>query len=156
MATEWNEKTGWFRKSFSDINNAALRLRALRKLVEDSYSELRTKLGGTVTGPALRAAVAAVNAPAALAPGLVELLDEHRAVLVSRGFRANTIKGYNNDSEYHRAVGGYATGWCDGCQLRLAGARWTTGVDAARKRALSEYHCRGGKAVEAVSGLGAG
>ena len=94
VAAEWNEKTGWFRKSFADIDNAALRLRALRKLVEDAYSELRTKLGGAVAGPALRAAVAAVDAPAALSPGVVELLDEHRAVLVSRGFRANTIKGY--------------------------------------------------------------
>ena len=94
VASEWNEKTGWFRKSFADIDNATLRLRALRTKVEDAYSTLRTKLAGPVSGAALRAAVAAVDAPAAVAPGLVELLDEHRAVLVSRGFRYNTIKGY--------------------------------------------------------------
>jgi len=94
VASEWNEKTGWFRKSFGDIDNATTRLRAQRKAVEDTYSELRTRLAGPVTGAALRAAVAAVDAPAAPAPGLVELLDEHRAVLVARGFRYNTVKGY--------------------------------------------------------------
>ena len=94
LASEWNEKTGWFRKSFADIDNATLRLRSLRTRVEDAYSDLRTKLGGPVSGPALRAAVAAVDALAAAAPGLVELLDEHRSVLVARGFRANTVKGY--------------------------------------------------------------
>ena len=93
-APEWNEKTGWFRKSFGDIDNATLRLRALRTRVEDAYSELRTKLAGPVPAASLRAAVDAVDAPAAPAPGLVELLDEHRAVLLARGFRANTIKGY--------------------------------------------------------------
>ena len=94
VASEWNEKTGWFRKSFGDIDNATLRLRALRTKVEDVYSGLRTKLAGPVSGAALRTAVAAVDAPAGPAPGLVELLDEHRAVLVARGFRANTVKGY--------------------------------------------------------------
>ncbi len=94
VASEWNEKTGWFRKSFGDIDNATTRLRAQRKAVEDTYSELRTRLAGPVTGAVLRAALVAVDAPAAPAPGLVELLDEHRAVLVARGFRYNTVKGY--------------------------------------------------------------
>ena len=30
-AAEWNDKSGWFRKSFSDLDNATIRLNGLRK-----------------------------------------------------------------------------------------------------------------------------
>ncbi|OON67297.1 site-specific integrase [Hymenobacter sp. CRA2] len=91
LASEWNERTGWFRKSFTDIDNATTRLKDLRDRVETAYSDLRTK-HGAVTVAQLKAALSVeAGAPA---PGLVELLDEHRAGLPGRGFRANTVKGY--------------------------------------------------------------
>jgi site-specific recombinase XerD len=92
-AAEWNDKSGWFRKSFPDLDNATIRLNALRKRVEDAYSALRTA-GVSPTAAVLKAALADEQEPAAPAPGLVELLDEYREVLVARGFRANTVKGY--------------------------------------------------------------
>ena len=49
LASEWNEDKGWFRKSFPDIDNAEKRLKALRKKVDGTYSDLRTKLGGPVS-----------------------------------------------------------------------------------------------------------
>jgi integrase/recombinase XerD len=92
-ASEWNDKSGWFRKSFPDLDNATIRLNGLRKRVEDAYSALRTA-GIAPTTAALKAVVTAEQEPTAPAPGLVELLDEYREVLVARGFRANTVKGY--------------------------------------------------------------
>ena len=44
VASEWNEKTGWFRKSFADIDNATLRLRALRTLIDVSSGQGYTSL----------------------------------------------------------------------------------------------------------------
>ncbi|QKG55204.1 tyrosine-type recombinase/integrase [Hymenobacter sp. BRD128] len=93
IAADWNDKQSWFRKSFADLDNATLRLKALRNKLEDAYSDLRAQ-GVLPTVAALKAAMATANAPVAPAPGLVELLDEYLGVLVARGFRANTVKGY--------------------------------------------------------------
>jgi len=94
VAADWNKDKGWFRKSFADLDNATDRLRDLRTRIENLYSDLRTEFGTPPTPAQLKAALTTAGKPKATAPGLVELLDEHRAVLLGRGFRANTLKGY--------------------------------------------------------------
>ena len=94
LASEWNEEKGCFRRSFTDIDNAEQRLKALRARVETAYSNLLTA-GTKPTLALMRAALApAPTVLVAPAPSLVELLDEYRRVLVGRGFRYNTLKAY--------------------------------------------------------------
>ncbi|QKG51411.1 hypothetical protein [Hymenobacter sp. BRD67] len=38
IAADWKDKQGWFRKSFTDLDNATLRLKAQRNRLEDAYS----------------------------------------------------------------------------------------------------------------------
>ncbi|TYZ12617.1 tyrosine-type recombinase/integrase [Hymenobacter lutimineralis] len=92
-ASEWNDKSGWFRKSFGDLDNATLRLQALRNRVETAYSQLRTKYG-TVTAAQLKLALAvAAEAPT---PKLTDLFGEYVVAMPGLGFAANTVRAYRS------------------------------------------------------------
>ena len=90
LAADWNKKSGWFRKTFPDLDNATKRLNALRVRVELAYSELRTK-HGTVTAGQLKAALTAAAAPTA---GLVALFGEYVGIMPGLGFAASTVRAY--------------------------------------------------------------
>ena len=95
-AADWNEKTRWFRKSFTDLDNTTERLRELRNLVENSYSDLRTE-HGTVTAAQLKAVIAAVGRePVAASPDFLALFAEYRDGLLGRGYQVSTVKSYTS------------------------------------------------------------
>ena len=95
-AADWNAKSNWFRKSFSDLDNATDRLNELWSRVENTYSKLRTK-HGPVTAAQLKAALAAFGQePGAVSPELLVLFGEFRDGLLGKGFQMSTVRSYTS------------------------------------------------------------
>ena len=92
-AADWNVKSGGFRKSFTDLDNAVTRLQKLRNRIETTYSNLRTK-HGAVTAAQLKSALAV--AAAGPVPDLVELFGEYVVAMPGLGFAANTVRAYGS------------------------------------------------------------